>query len=220
MVKLGNDWDELIGYEFTKPYYLKLREFLKAEYSTRKVYPNMHDIFNSLKLTPYADVKVAILGQDPYINQGEAHGLAFSVQEGVRIPPSLQNIFKEAVTDVGITMPTHGHLTNWARQGVLLLNAVLTVRAGQSKSHAGKGWEEFTTNVIKKLNDRPEPIVFLLWGRDAQMKQELITNPQHLVLTAAHPSPLAQGRFFGSQHFSQVNAFLVKYGQKEIDWQV
>jgi len=220
MISLGNDWDEFLQVEMAKPYYVQLREFLKTEYQTQTIYPNMHDIFNSLRLCDFNDVKVVILGQDPYINPNEAHGLSFSVKRGTRIPPSLQNIFKEAVTDVGINMPTHGCLEDWAKQGVLLLNAVLTVRAGQSRSHAGRGWEQFTAAVIEKLNDSPTPIVFLLWGRDAQSKRELVTNANHLVLTAAHPSPLAQGRFFGSKHFSQANAFLAKHNLTPIDWQI
>ena len=220
MVSLGNDWEQMIGDEFTKPYYLKLREFLKEEYRTKKIFPNMFDIFNALKLTPYEDVRVVILGQDPYIGEGEAHGLSFSVKPGIRIPPSLRNIYKEAIDDVGITMPTHGFLEGWAKQGVLMLNTVLTVRAGQSKSHANKGWEEFTASVIRKLSEREKPIVFLLWGADAQRKREFLTNPNHLVLCAAHPSPLAGGRYFGSKPFSKTNAFLRSHGLGEINWQV
>jgi len=220
MVHLANDWDNILRDEWSKPYYLKLREFLKTEFKTRTIYPNMHDIFNSLKLAPFDNVKVVILGQDPYINPGEAHGLAFSVQRGAKIPPSLKNIFKELVDDVSIVAPSHGCLEDWAQQGVLLLNTVLTVRAGQSKSHAGKGWEEFTSHIIKKLDDRETPIVFMLWGRDACAKQELVKNPQHLVLTAAHPSPLAGGRFFGCKHFSKANEFLAKQGLTQVNWQI
>lgn len=219
MKPLGNDWDEIIKDEITKPYYLQLREFLKAEYSTKKIYPAMIDIFNALRTTAYGDVRVVILGQDPYINEGEAHGMCFSVKPGAKVPPSLKNIFKEAQTDVGITIPNHGCLVDWAKQGVLLLNTVLTVEAGKSRSHAGRGWEAFTTFIIKQLNDKPQPIVFLLWGKDAQAKQELVTNPMHLVLAAAHPSPLAGGRFFGSRPFSQTNAFLKSHGFPEINWQ-
>lgn len=220
MIAIGNDWDEIIAHEVKKPYYLRLREFLKTEYSSKRIYPDMYDIFNALKYTPYKDVRVVILGQDPYINPGEAHGLSFSVKPGAKIPPSLQNIFKEISTDCDCQMPNNGHLMDWARQGVLLLNTVLTVREGQSKSHAGKGWEEFTTFIIKKLNERDTPIVFLLWGRDAHAKAELITGQQHLVLIAAHPSPLAQGRFFGCRHFSKANAFLKTQGLPEINWQI
>jgi len=217
---IGNDWDDVIGAEFGKDYYLRLREFLRMEYGGRKIYPPMGEIFSALKATPFSDVRVVVLGQDPYINEGEAHGMAFSVCEGARIPPSLRNIFKECFEDVGAKMPTHGHLMGWARQGVLLLNTVLTVVAGSSKSHARRGWEEFTTAVIEALNAREVPTVFMLWGRDAQAKQELITNPAHLVLTAAHPSPLAGGAFFGCRHFSQNNTFLEKNGQAAIDWQI
>jgi len=217
---IGNDWDEVIGEEFGKDYYLRLREFLKGEYGCRKIYPKMEDIFCALRTTAFSDVKVVVLGQDPYINEGEAHGMAFSVCEGARVPPSLRNIFKECYEDVGATVPRHGCLTGWARQGVLLLNTVLTVQAGNSKSHAGKGWEMFTTAVIGALNAREIPTVFMLWGRDAQAKQELITNPIHKVLVAAHPSPLAGGRFFGCRHFSQANAFLRENGLAEINWEL
>ena len=220
MIPLGNDWDEIIADEIKRPYYLKLREFLKSEYTGKKIYPSMYDIYSSLRTTPYEDVKVVILGQDPYINEGEAHGMAFSVQKGVRIPPSLKNIFKEICDDVGCSMPNHGYLMDWAKQGVLLLNTCLTVEAGKSRSHAGKGWEEFTTFIISKLNEKPKPVVFLLWGKDAVAKQVLITNPIHKVLTAAHPSPLAGGRFFGCKHFSKTNEFLKQHGLDQINWQV
>ncbi|MCL1998416.1 MAG: uracil-DNA glycosylase [Turicibacter sp.] len=220
MVKLLNDWDELLCEEFQKGYYQKLREFLKAEYRGHTVFPNMHDIFNAFKLTAYADTKVVILGQDPYINPGEAHGLAFSVQKGIRIPPSLENIFKELKTDLGCTIPNHGCLDDWARQGVLLLNTVLTVRHKSSKSHAGKGWEQFTDFVLKLLNEKDTPIVVMLWGREAQKKADILTNPKHLILQAAHPSPLARGAYFGSRHFSQANAFLQKNKRAEINWQI
>jgi len=220
MVKLHNDWDELLAEEFQKGYYLELRAFLKNAYSTRTIYPNMHDIFNALKLTPYNQVKAVIVGQDPYINPGEAHGLSFSVMPGAKTPPSLANIFKELREDLGCTIPNNGHLVHWASQGVMLLNNVLTVEARQSRSHAGKGWERFTDSVLFHLNDRPQPVVFLLWGKDAQVKGRLIDNPRHLVLKAAHPSPLAGGRFFGSKHFSQTNKFLTQNGQEAIDWQI
>ena len=220
MVNLQNDWDALLAEEFTKDYYLALRAFLKNAYSRGTVYPSMYDIFNALKLTPHAQVKAVIVGQDPYINPGEAHGLAFSVLPGAKVPPSLANIFKELTEDVGCTIPNHGHLIHWALQGVLLLNTVLTVDAGRSRSHAKKGWENFTDAVLERLNDRVEPIVFLLWGKDAQAKGQRVTAPQHLILTAAHPSPLAGGRFFGCKHFSKTNAFLAARGQTPIDWAI
>jgi uracil-DNA glycosylase len=197
---------------------LELREFLKNEYRTQKICPNMHDIFNALKLTAYADVKAVIVGQDPYINEGEAHGLAFSVLPHAKTPPSLANIFKEMAADIGAEIPPHGHLEHWARQGVLLLNTVLTVRAGQSRSHARKGWEQFTDSVLDILDKREKPAVFLLWGKDAQAKGRVISAPHHLILQAAHPSPLAGGRFFGCKHFSKTNAFLRENGVGEIDW--
>lgn len=221
MVHIGNSWDEVLAEEFKKPYYLALREFLKREYATQTIYPNMYDIFNSLKYTAYEDVKAVIIGQDPYHGPGQAHGLCFSVKAGVMPPPSLQNIFKELQNDLGITPPNNGELTDWAKQGVLLLNAVLTVRAGQANSHKGKGWEFLTDEIIRKLNERDKPIAFILWGRNAKEKQGLITNPRHLILTAAHPSPLsAYNGFFGCRHFSKVNDFLAKTGQTPIDWTV
>lgn len=180
----------------------------------------MYDIFNALKLTPYEDAKIVIVGQDPYARPGEAHGLSFSVKRGVRIPPSLLNIYKELNTDVGFLNPGHGNLETWARQGVLLLNAVLTVEAYQNRSHVNKGWERFTDAVLTLLNNRKTPAVFLLWGRDAQLKGEIITAPQHLVLRAAHPSPLARGQFFGCKHFSKANEFLKKNDIEEIKWQI
>jgi len=220
MVKLNNDWDALLANEFAQDYYKNLRWFLKQAYSTKTIYPNMHDIFNALKFTAYANVKVVIVGQDPYINQGEAHGLSFSVCPGVRTPPSLANIFKELEVDMGCTIPNNGYLVSWAQQGVLLLNSVLTVEAKKSRSHAGQGWERFTDFVLELLNRRKEPVVFLLWGKDAHAKGQIIDNPAHLILQAAHPSPLAGGRFFGCRHFSKANAFLQENGQKPIDWQI
>jgi len=220
MVKLHNDWDALLTEEFQKEYYQKLRAFLKDVYSTRKIYPDMHDIFNALKLTSYKQVKAVIVGQDPYINPGEAHGLAFSVQPGAKTPPSLANIFKELMDDLGFPIPNNGHLIHWANQGVMLLNTVLTVEARRSRSHAGQGWERFTDTVMHLLNDRDTPMIFLLWGKDAQAKGRLIDNPRHLVLKAAHPSPLAGGRFFGCKHFSKTNEFLTQNGQAAIDWQI
>jgi len=218
MVKLNNDWDDLLAEEFSKDYYLQLREFLKHAYKTTTVYPDMYDIFNALKFTPYSQVKAVIVGQDPYINPGEAHGLSFSVKPGAKIPPSLVNIFKELSTDIGCPTPDNGHLERWAKQGVMLLNNVLTVQARQSRSHAGKGWEQFTDAVMDILDRRTTPMVFLLWGRDAQSKGRIIANPNHLILQAAHPSPLAGGRFFGCKHFSKTNEFLEKNGMEPIDW--
>ena len=221
LVNLGNDWDEILQDEFKKEYYVNLRRFLKSEYTNYTVYPNMHDIFNSLKTTAYSDVKAVILGQDPYHNPGQAHGMAFSVQPGVPAPPSLINIYKEMNDDLGIPPANGGHLVPWAKQGVLLLNTVLTVRAGAANSHRAKGWEVFTDCVISHLNRRNVPIVFLLWGSPAKAKQALITNPAHLVLTASHPSPLsAYNGFFGCKHFSKTNDFLTSTGQTPIDWKL
>ena len=221
MVHIGNDWDETLKGEFEKEYYLKLREFLKQEYSTRRIFPDMYDIFNALKYTPLENVKAVILGQDPYHGFGQAHRLCFSVKRGVEPPPSLKNIYKEIESDLGIKEPAHGELTYWAQQGVLLLNTVLTVRAHQANSHRGIGWEQFTDAVIRTLNDQDRPIVYLLWGRPAQTKKAMLYNPKQLVLTAAHPSPLSASRgFFGCRHFSQTNEFLEKNGLAPIDWQI
>lgn len=221
MVNIGNGWDEILAEEFKKPYYLKLREFLKSEYSRFDVYPPMNDIFNSLRYTDFGAVRAVILGQDPYHEPGQAHGLCFSVRKGVQPPPSLINIYKEQKTDLGITQPPHGELTRWAKQGVLLLNTTLTVRRGQANSHRGQGWEIFTDAVIEKLNAREKPMVFLLWGGNAKAKAPLITNSKHLVLTAAHPSPLsAYNGFFGCRHFSAANAFLSENGEAPINWQL
>ncbi len=221
MVTLGNNWDILLKDEFKKDYYINLRKFLVSEYKTQTVYPDMNDIFNSLKLTDYKDVKVVILGQDPYHEPGQAHGLCFSVKKGVEPPPSLQNIYKEIHAELGLPIPPHGELTDWAKRGVLLMNTCLTVRKGQANSHKGVGWEIFTDNIIKLLNERPEPIVFLLWGRNARDKAKLITNPAHLVLESAHPSPLsAYNGFFGNGHFKKANDFLRKTYGREIDWKI
>lgn len=221
MVNIGNDWDKVLEGEFEKDYYLKLREFLKKEYSSRVIYPSMYDIFNALKTTPYNDVKVVLLGQDPYHGPNQAHGMCFSVQKGVQPPPSLINIFKELNDDLGCTPPGHGCLTEWAQQGVLLLNTALTVRAGQANSHRGKGWEIFTDQVIRHLNEREKPMVFILWGANAKAKTALITNPAHLILTAAHPSPLSAYKgFFGCRHFSKANAFLEENGIQPVNWQL
>lgn len=221
MVRFNNSWDILLKDEFRKPYYLNLRKFLVQEYKTQTVYPNMNDIFNALKITDYKDVKVVMLGQDPYHQPNQAHGLCFSVKKGVKAPPSLQNIYKEIYAEYGYPIPNHGELTYWAEQGVLMLNTVLTVRESQPNSHKGMGWEIFTDNIISLLNARPEPMVFLLWGANAGAKQKLITNPCHLVLKSAHPSPLsAYNGFFGNGHFKKTNEFLKSKGQKEIDWQI
>lgn len=221
MVLLGNTWDGLLYSEFQKEYYIKLREFLKNEYATQTIYPEMGNIFNALKYTAYEDVKAVILGQDPYHGPNQAHGLCFSVQKGVKAPPSLQNMFKELNSDLGIPIPKSGELTSWARQGVLLLNTVLTVRAGQANSHKGMGWEIFTDRVIELLNMREKPIVFLLWGGPAKTKLKLITNPNHHILSTVHPSPLsAYNGFFGCKHFSKTNEILRSMGEKEIDWRI
>lgn len=221
MVNIGNEWDKLLAEEFGKDYYLRLREFLKAEYSSRNIFPPMNDIFNALRYTSYSDVKAVILGQDPYHGMGQAHGLCFSVKRGVQPPPSLQNIFKELNADLGIQPPSHGELTAWAKSGVLLLNTALTVREGQANSHRGQGWEILTDRVIELLNERQQPIVFILWGGNARAKAKLITNPAHLVLQCAHPSPLsAYNGFFGCRHFSKTNEFLKRNGVEPIDWRL
>lgn len=221
MVKLDNSWDLRLAEEFQKPYYQKLRKILAQEYRTQTIYPDMHHIFHALRTTDYDDVKAVIIGQDPYHGAGQAHGLCFSVQPGVEPPPSLKNIYKEIQAELGIPVPQTGCLLPWAKQGVLMLNAVLTVRAGQANSHKGMGWEIFTDRVISLLNEREKPMVFLLWGANAGKKQELITNPRHLVLKCAHPSPLSafQG-FFGCGHFQKTNAFLEEMGMEPIDWRL
>lgn len=221
MAILKNDWAPLLEEEFQKPYYLNLRKFLVDEYNQQTIYPDKYDIFNALHFTSYEDTKVVILGQDPYHGPGQAHGLSFSVKPGVRIPPSLKNIFKELADDLGCTIPNHGFLEHWAKQGVLLLNTVLTVRAGKAHSHRGKGWENFTDRVIQLLNQREKPIVFILWGRPAQSKKALITQSHHYIIESPHPSPLsARGGFFGSRPFSKTNQFLRQMGSEEIDWQI
>ena len=218
---IGNEWDALLADEIQKDYYLKLRQFLISEYTTRRIYPPMEDIFHALRHTSYSDVRAVILGQDPYHGPGQAHGMCFSVKRGTPPPPSLQNIFKEIKSDLGIDPPQHGELTSWADNGVLLLNTVLTVREGQPNSHKGMGWEQFTDRIIQLLNERQQPMVFLLWGGNARSKARLITNPAHLVLQCAHPSPLsAYNGFFGCRHFSKTNAFLVSRGMKPIDWKL
>ena len=222
MVHFENSWDELLKDEFKKPYYLKLRQFLINEYRSQIIYPNMYDIFNAMKITSYEDVKVVIIGQDPYHGENQAHGLSFSVKKGIAPPPSLVNIFKEIKSDVGVdNSGKHGELTKWAEEGVLLLNSCLTVRAGKANSHRGMGWENFTDDVIRLLNQREKPMVFMLWGANAKAKAQLITNPAHLVLTAAHPSPLsAYNGFFGCKHFSKANDFLVENGMTPVNWSI
>lgn len=221
MAILRNDWAPLLEEEFSKPYYLQLRQFLKEEYRTKIIYPDMYDIFNALHTTSYAETKVVILGQDPYHGPGQAHGLSFSVKPGVAPPPSLQNIFKELHDDLGVPIPNHGYLMRWAEQGVLLLNTVLTVRAGQAHSHKGRGWEQFTDRVIELLNQRPDPVIFVLWGRPAQEKKKIIRSPQHRIIASPHPSPLsAHQGFFGSRPFSRINEQLRQWGKEEIDWRL
>ena len=219
MVHIGNDWDEILKDEWSKPYYQQLRQFLKQEYATQTVYPPMNDIFNALRYTSFADTKVVIIGQDPYHGKGQAHGLCFSVRKGVRPPPSLRNIFKELEMDTGKPIPPHGELTDWAKQGVLLLNNVLTVREGEPTSHANKGWETLTDKIIASLNKKETPVVFLLWGAHAQKKGILIRNPIHHRLKTVHPSPLSASRgFFGCKHFSKANKILRDNGLEEINW--
>lgn len=223
MFKFGNNWDELLAPEAEKEYYIKLREFLKNEYfrSGVPIYPDMNDIFNAFKYTDYNDVRAVIIGQDPYHGAGQAHGLCFSVKKGIEKPPSLINIFKELQSDLGITPPNHGELTSWAKNGVMLLNSVLTVRSASAGSHRNKGWEIFTDRAISLLNERPEPIVFILWGGYARAKKSLITGKQHKILETVHPSPLsAYNGFFGCKHFSKCNEFLRSVGAKEIDWKI
>lgn len=216
-----NDWQEVLADEFEKPYYQNLRSNLIQEYRTRKIFPPMHEIYSAFHKTAYQDVKVLILGQDPYFNDKQANGLAFSVSREVEIPPSLVNIYKELEDDLKIPPASHGDLSAWAEQGVLLLNAVLTVRAYQAASHRGLGWEDFTTEVIRKLNLREKPVVFILWGNDARKKKSLITNPKHFIIESAHPSPLSSYRgFFGSKPFSKCNQFLKANGMTEIDWHI
>ncbi|MDI9513129.1 MAG: uracil-DNA glycosylase [Caldicoprobacterales bacterium] len=221
MVRLDNDWDELLESEFKSDYYQRLRQFLKKEYSTKVIYPDMYKIFEALRLTSYADTRVVILGQDPYHGPKQAHGLAFSVQKGIAIPPSLLNIYKELESDCGCYIPNNGYLVPWADQGVLLLNASLTVVAGQANSHRGMGWEIFTDSIIKRLNKKESPLVFLLWGNKARAKASLVDNPNHLILASAHPSPLSAHRgFFGCKHFSKANSFLKERGLGQINWQI
>lgn len=221
MPPITNDWQQPLEVEFKKPYYKDLYKKVLEEYRSRQIFPNPDDIFNAFHLTPLKDVKVVILGQDPYHNDGQAHGLCFSVKPDVEVPPSLVNIYKELQDDLGCRIPNNGYLVKWAKQGVLMLNTVLTVRAHQANSHRGIGWEQFTDAVIRAVDAQDRPIVFLLWGRPAQMKKSMLHNPKHLILEAPHPSPLSAYRgFFGCKHFSQTNAFLEKNGLALIDWQI
>lgn len=218
---LDNDWGPLLESEFQKDYYLKLREFLKKEYQAKTIYPDMHDIFNALHYTSFAAVKVVILGQDPYHGPNQAHGLSFSVKPEVTVPPSLRNIYKELHHDLGYSIPNHGYLVKWAEQGVLLLNNVLTVRAGQAHAHKGMGWEQFTNRVIETLNQKATPVVYILWGAAAQKKIALIDTSKHYIVRSTHPSPLSAHRgFFGSKPFSTANAYLQETGQTPIDWEI
>ena len=219
MVNIGNDWDEILKGLFESEKYLSIRKFLAKEYSEREIYPSMYDIFNAFKITPYKSVKAVILGQDPYHEPNQAHGLCFSVKEGVKLPPSLVNIYKEIKSDLGITQPNSGNLTKWANEGILLLNTTLTVRRGQANSHKDCGWTWFTDEVIKLLSKRDEPIVFILWGGNARSKKLLIDRSKHFIIESAHPSPLsAYNGFFGSKPFSKTNKFLKEIGASPIDW--
>ena len=221
MIYTGNHWDRILTSEFEAPYFAKLWMFLEEEYCTKTVYPAREDLFTALRLTPPEKVKAVILGQDPYIGENQAHGLAFSVKPGCPLPPSLRNMYKELEADLGSPPAFSGNLTRWAEQGVLLLNTVLTVEAGLSGSHAGKGWETFTNVIIRYLGNQQEPLVFVMWGRSAQKKEKLIVNPAHLVLKAAHPSPLSAFHgFFGSRPYSKINDFLKQNGKAEIDWRL
>ena len=221
MISFNNNWDDILKDEFDKQYYLELREFLIKEYKSHLIYPDKYKIFEALKLTDYEDVKIVILGQDPYHGPNQAHGLAFSVSLGVPIPPSLLNIYKELERDMNFRIPNHGYLVDWSKQGVLLLNTALTVRAGMANSHRGKGWEVFTDQVIRHLSLREKPMVFLLWGKNAAEKEALIDTSKHLVLKAPHPSPLSAHRgFLGCGHFSKANEFLIKNSIAQINWQL
>lgn len=221
MGMIQNDWLQELEPEFHKPYYRELYQFVRSEYSSAQIFPPADDIFNAFHFTPLSEVKVVILGQDPYHNVGQAHGLCFSVKPGTDIPPSLVNIYKELQDDLGCPIPNNGYLTKWAKQGVLLLNTVLTVRAHMANSHRGKGWEEFTDAAIRALNKQDRPIVFILWGSPAQQKKKMLNNPKHLILEAPHPSPLSAYRgFFGSKPFSKTNAYLTQNGITPIDWTI
>lgn len=218
-VIFGNDWDAVLTEEFTKPYYAYLCEFLEKEYAEQTIYPQMDDLWMAFKWTPFNEVKAVILGQDPYHGPGQAHGLSFSVQPGVKIPPSLRNMFKELSSDIGCTIPASGTLTGWAQQGVLMLNTVLTVQQGQAHSHRKQGWEMFTDEVIRRLSERDKPIVFILWGRPAQEKKKLIDLSRHAVIESVHPSPLSASRgFLGSRPYSATNEILESWNEGAIDW--
>ncbi|MFA6866223.1 MAG: uracil-DNA glycosylase [Clostridia bacterium] len=221
MIHLGNDWDAILSDEFNKDYYHILKGFLANEYKCETIYPNMYDIFNAFKTTSYADTKIVIIGQDPYHQPNQAHGLCFSVKDGVRLPPSLKNVYREINNDLGIQMSNSGNLMPWAQQGVLLLNTLLTVREGKPMSHKGYGWEQFNNAVLEILNKRDKPIIFMLWGNPAKEKEKFITNPNHIILKASHPSPLgAYHGFFGCKHFSKANEILFSLGQKPINWKI
>lgn len=221
MIQIGNDWDAVLKEEYGKEYFMKLQEFLAEERQTHMVYPPEKDVFNALKYSSLADTKVVIFGQDPYHEPGQAHGMCFSVNKGIAVPPSLINIYKEIETDLGIKPPSHGYLADWAGQGVLLLNTVLTVRRGEANSHRGKGWETFTDRVTEALNEREKPMVFILWGANAREKAKLITNKEHMIITGAHPSPLSAWKgFFGGRYFSKANRFLEITGQTPINWEL
>ena len=218
---IGNDWDKYLKDEYSKEYFIKLKHFISNEYKTKTVYPKMSEIFNAFQKTPFENVKVVILGQDPYHGEKEAEGLSFSVKVGIQKPPSLINIFSELKEDLGIEPPNHGSLVSWAEQGVLLLNSTLTVLKDTPKSHSNKGWEIFTDEVIKIINNKSTPVVFILWGSDARSKKYLITNKKHLIIESAHPSPLSAYRgFFGSRPFSRTNDFLISNNIKPIDWKI
>jgi len=221
MGAIQNDWLEPLSPEFKKPYYARLYKTIREEYSTKQIFPPADEIFTAFEMTPLSDVKVVIIGQDPYHGDGQAHGLCFSVKPDVETPPSLVNMYKELNSDLGCYIPNNGYLTKWAKQGVLMLNTVLTVRAHQANSHRGIGWEEFTDAAIRILNEQDRPIVYLLWGKPAQMKKSMLNNPKHLILEAPHPSPLSAYRgFFGCQHFSKTNQFLKENGLEPVDWQI
>lgn len=221
IVTIGNDWDKLLRESFESDWYQELRQFLIDEYTNETIYPDMYDLYNAIRTTSYENTKVVIIGQDPYHGPGQAHGYCFSVKPGVQLPPSLKNIFQEINNDLGIKTPNNGCLIPWAEQGVLLLNAILTVRKSSPLSHKGRGWERLTDKIISLLNDREDPVIFLLWGAPARAKKSLITNQRHYVLEAPHPSPLsAYAGFFGCKHFSKTNSLLALLGKQQIDWQI
>lgn len=221
MFNIGNDWDKFLEEEFKKEYFCKLREFLEDEYKNNIIHPSPEDIFSPFRFSPYKNTKILILGQDPYHGENQAHGLAFSVKPGVKIPPSLRNIYKEIESELGIKKPNNGYLVSWAKQGMLMMNTVLTVREGKANSHKGKGWEKFTDKVIELLNKKKEPMIFILWGNNAKKKKKLIDDSKHFIIEGVHPSPLSANRgFFGCNHFKEVNKILISLGEKEIDWSI